>query len=150
MGDYTGLKAKITLKESTPQYILDTLDRMTLKVDDSDGWQYPDHPLFNCGRRYLLRGSSSYLKDFPPTSERNDLVLNVSFNVKNYDSDIDKFLDWIFPYTMKIEHGWCRYEYNDDPSLVCMAKDGFKMIYPDEMETVDVSVLGSQKLLEEG
>ncbi len=51
--------------------------------------------------------------------------LCIRCNFKNYDGEIDKFVDWIMPYLEEIDGdflGFSRYEEFNDPKLICMAK----------------------------
>lgn len=63
--------------------------------------------------------------------------INIRSNLKNYDSEIEKFLDWIVPYIGTNGFiGYTRSEDDDDPTLVYI-EDGavvFKNVEFDEAE----------------
>jgi hypothetical protein len=64
----------------------------------------PKHDFFKSQRVFLLRSAGSY--SFPGTTEPSfkydeiakQWYLHFRTNIKNYDNEIEKFLDWIKPY----------------------------------------------------
>ncbi len=87
----------------------------------------PDHPLFATDRwRWMLRSCSHY---FTPMTvfcfERNDIAkswsLIVRCDLKNYDNEIEKFIDWLSPHLD--DHfgqmiGYSRYEESREPTII--------------------------------
>lgn len=124
MGMYTGLNLDVQLRQDTPQDVLAMLDWMILcepeKLENKP--ELPAHALFSTERwNYMLRCTSAYLEpDYMPESKREGLHLIAKFNLKNYKSEIEKFLDWISPYVEKLNSGLYRYEEHVGDSPVLM------------------------------
>ena len=102
MGMYTEVIFGAGLKEGLPETIVSAIKKMIAGEDL--GESAPDHPFFRAERTWLLRSSGSHY--FPGTVEpkfwfddiANQWCLYFRTNIKNYDSEIEKFLDWIKPY----------------------------------------------------
>jgi len=86
----------------------------------------PDHPLFACHRWRMLFTCSSYY--FVPRSmqlfEFDNIgqcwVLITRADLKNYDDEIEKFLDWINPHLdVEVDEmiGYSRYEETREPTI---------------------------------
>lgn len=127
MGMYTGISIDVFLKSHLPDNVVEALKIMTLVTE----WERRpkeklcEHPLFDCDRwQSVLSGQSAY---FPECQEEQPEVnnrfsrglgdlwrLNASASLKNYNGEIDKFLDWLAPYVDTSEYGkevgWRRYE----------------------------------------
>jgi hypothetical protein len=123
MGMYTELHYNVEMRKGTPKPIIDMLEYML----DNDLPQplMPDHPLFRTSRwPIMLRMSSAYF----PAPTRSELFenygnrfLSVRCNLKNYDGEIEKFIDWIDPWVVGCEGdflGFHRYEESEDPVLI--------------------------------
>lgn len=102
MGMYTEIIFGAELKKSIPEDVVKVIQKM---VDgDELGASAPDHPFFKSQRNWLLRSGGSYY--FPGTVEpkfwkdeiSDQWYLHFRTNIKDYDSEIEKFLDWIKPY----------------------------------------------------
>ena len=105
MGMYTEIFVRTGIKRGTPddvKYILRYLTRDELFPPA----QLPEHPLFeterwgalgSCTSAYFPVMADSRLT-LPGTHER-DYSLLLHANLKNYDSEIEKFFDWIDPYS---------------------------------------------------
>ena len=106
MGMYTEIIFGAGLKEKIPEVIVSTIKKLVAGEDLKEST--PDHPFFKSERPWLLHSGGSYY--FPGTVEPkfwfDDIAkqwfLHFRTNIKNYDSEIEKFLDWIKPY---IEEG---------------------------------------------
>lgn len=106
MGMYTEIIFGAGLKEELPEVIVSTIKKLVAGEDLAEST--PNHPFFKSKRPWLLRSGGSYY--FPGTVEPkfwfDDIAkqwfLHFRTNIKNYDSEIEKFLDWIKPY---IEEG---------------------------------------------
>lgn len=106
MGMYTEIIFGAGLKAKLPEVIVSTIKKLVAGEDLKE--TTPDHPFFKSKRPWLLRSGGSYY--FPGTVEPkfwfDDIAkqwfLHFRTNIKNYDSEIEKFLDWIKPY---IEEG---------------------------------------------
>lgn len=97
-----------------------------------------DHPLFTDQTRwkYMLVSGSYYFGGKPDSKLFIDNLypddpmyfLNVRCNLKNYDEEIEKFMDWLCPY-IETEGflGYKRYEECDTPTLIY--KENGEIIY---------------------
>ena len=122
MGNYTELVLGVEL--TSEPTVIDTLKRM-LDNNAKNKVVTINHPLFSTTRwAYMLLGDSYYFDGqtdsklvYDTTSK--SYYLNVRCNLKNYDDEIGKFLDWLCPY-IKTEGflGYSRYECDADPTLI--------------------------------
>jgi hypothetical protein len=102
MGMYTEIIFGAGLKEETPKDVIDVIQRMVNGDDLIDN--LPDHDFFRSERKWLMKSGGSYY--FPGILEAkfwfddisNNWFLHFRTNIKNYDNEIEKFLDWIKPY----------------------------------------------------
>lgn len=125
MGYYTEINFGATLREDTP-------DEVTAVLSDlANGRrirQPLDHPFFKTSRcEYLMVCSSAYFLfgEIPmPVFHFHHKCWTLAFrsSLKNYDGEIELFLDWIRPY---IEEGSGA---NDYYAVVC-TEDGLPVIY---------------------
>ena len=99
MGMYTELALEFDLKETTPQSVMDVL--FYLMNEQQEPNELPNHPLFQTDRwRSLFLGTSTYFEE-QYASLKHDGVsyhLKTCANLKNYQGEIDLFLDFITPY----------------------------------------------------
>lgn len=123
MGMYTELVLAVEFRSDTPVYVSDMLKIM---IDDRgvpETILLPDHPLFKTDRwAYMLRCDSacfpgeSYVK-LDESGMFTELTLRCS--LKNYDFEIEWFLDFIKPYLQTDGYlGYMRYELYDYPTLI--------------------------------
>ena len=137
MGSYTELNISVNLE-------LDDNTRKVLEfmVGDREEMDFtiPSHPLFesNAGRwKGMLYCDSFYFSHTAGSSLVNRLswrepdsterVLNVRCDLKNYDDEINKFLDWIRPYSITRGFiGYTRFEEAEDPTLIYFNDEGFE------------------------
>jgi len=125
MGMYTELHFNAELIKGTPKQVIDTLRHMTGQ-DEHVPDELPDHPLFRTGRwDYMLQSSSYYFPTSVASSVDYDGIANAHYlrvrcNVKDYDGEIVKFLDWVMPYVFADTEclGYYRYEEDDHPTLI--------------------------------
>lgn len=130
MGMYTELVMAIELKRDVPKQIIRTLYYMTGQEEEDILEQYgkPEHELFNTVRWTFMLQSDSYYFDGVTHSflEKDNLIkdnpsyyLTIRCNLKNYNNEIDKFIDWIKPYSdTKGFIGYKRYEEDEEPNLI--------------------------------
>ncbi len=114
MGMYTGFRGEIRLRIDTPQEVIEILDYMLGRGTQVRAWPHPiNNAMAECWRaHWMFNGGSVYLDDdFPPDSSRDGLTLRLSFNIKNYECEIKKFLLWIAPYVLEAED--CAYRYEE-------------------------------------
>jgi hypothetical protein len=126
MGMYTELRVCCRLKRDIPQDVVDILKWMS-SGDHINGAPpaVPPHPLFECARwRFLFTMGSAYFDDEAASAvvKFGDQwhVLTVA-NLKNYDGEIGKFVDWLSPYVDAAPgEVWARHRYEefDDETLV--------------------------------
>lgn len=128
MGMYTELNIGVNLRSDTPENIIDILKHM---LEDDEDVCTTDHPLFETERwRFMLRCDSYYFDGHTDSSMVKDNIsgeyeLNVRCNIKNYDDEIEQFLDFIQPYLESDGFlGYKRYEEFDDPTLIYNDKYG--------------------------
>lgn len=122
MGMYTELVLGVEL--ASEPVVIDTL-KLMLDGDEENKVVTIDHPLFSTSRwSYMLLCDSFYFDgqtDSKLVYDENSksYYLNVRCNLKNYDNEIEKFLDWLCPY-IKTEGflGYSRYECDADPTLI--------------------------------
>lgn len=125
MGMYTALVLDARLKSDTPEPVLKVLEFMATDGHLSKPGVpvLPIHPLFQTDRWvWMLNGSSAYF----PLERKAQLykpfyggwedlrVLSVGCSIKNHQSEIEKFLDWLAPY---VEHGVGFTQYEEDEKL---------------------------------
>ncbi len=122
MGMYTELifqgKTKSDLASDINELIYYFFDENS--EDLMDKYKAPDHPLFKCTRwRQIGRCGSYYFNPFSLRYSADYGHLLVSKHVflrcdlKNYDSEIEHFLDWIKPH---MENCWGYFWYEEDES----------------------------------
>lgn len=130
MGMYTEFHFNVELKKDTPLEVLRILRFMTGQESfSSEELSLPDHYLFTLDRwKYMLRTDSYY---FPAQTfsklyldkSFNTYYLNIRCNLKNYNQEIQHFIDWIKPYLQADEGdflGFYRYEESNTPTLLNM------------------------------
>lgn len=113
MGTYTEFKCKFRLKKDTPEEIISFLQKTIVERDIGIGdkvliihGDVPrptlNHEFFDCGNWYMLFHSNNFSpEEFPGSKfyEGNGYpIIEIHTEFKNYDSEIDKFIDWISPY----------------------------------------------------
>lgn len=131
MGMYTEIIFGAGLKSNLSSDIITNIQNLVDGVDISNP---PNHPFFQSERSWLLRSDGSYY--FPgtvaPTFWYDEIskqyYLHFRTNIKNYNGEIEKFLDWIKPY---IEDGVgtdnfyaiVTYEECSEPTIYYLNKD---------------------------
>ena len=102
MGMYTLLQFGADLKKDTPYEVVNILWYMLGKLEPTP--PLPDHPLFQTDRwDYILCiGDSGYFDEETKHSFNakvdGGMHLSVTSNLKNYNQEIQHFIDWIMPY----------------------------------------------------
>lgn len=131
MGMYTKLKVEIELDHSKKDFhkvvevlcfMLYTSGRDTVKPESVNHF---NHPLFETSRwDWMFRCSSFYFDEHEPSYLRNH-TLYVDFDIKNYDNEIQKFLDWIRPYSSSVgDVGVYQYEEDEQETRVIFTENG--------------------------
>jgi len=121
MGMYTEFVMTARIKD-VPEVVA-VLKYMAGQSDEKPA--LPDHPLFLAPRWDMLFRCSSYY--FVPLSvakfEYDDIgkywCLISYASIKNYDQEIEKFIDWIKPYVDNDDtmFGYSRYEEMREPTI---------------------------------
>lgn len=117
MGMYTAFHISVRLKKNTPDYIIKILMSMVEDAKFPEGVTLPSHPFFSTERgEVLFRMSSAYHpygmpQLIKPKHEWDEWTLIVNSSLKNYDSEIEKFIDWIKPY---VSDGVAYNQYEED------------------------------------
>lgn len=122
MGMYTQLVMACSVKNNP-----EAVHVLKFLIDPHDDkFEVPDHPFFRTDRwRWLFVMSSHYFT--PSTSQKfeyNEVAeawsLITCSNLKNYDNEIEKFIDWISPYLSDSEEmvGYYRYEEDREPTII--------------------------------
>lgn len=128
MGMYTALHFNSELNKEVPSQVIDVLKFMAGDAENEPK-TLPEHPLFKTERwRYMLEMDSYYFDEDTHSTLRFDEIseayyLNIRCNLKNYDSEIEKFIDWIMPYLDECKQdgdflGFYRYEEDESPTII--------------------------------
>jgi hypothetical protein len=128
MGMYTEFHFNAELKQNVPLEVIAVL-RFMLSNDKEYAGKLPDSPLFQTDRwRWMLQMNSYYFPADTHSTLRYDNIgrnyhLCIRCNLKNYDNEINKFVDWITPYLDVASDqdefvGFQRYEERREPSLI--------------------------------
>lgn len=132
MGMYTELNLGVCFIEKCPQNVIDILKYML--DNDLPAPMVPNHPLFKTSRwDFMLVCDSCYFDSHVDSSIQykdylDQYYLNVRCNLKNYDQEIEHFLNFIQPY-LETEGflGYMRYEEDDDPTLIYNTENGIEL-----------------------
>jgi len=124
MGMYTELIIKCSIKEDVPDFVIDILDKM-FNDHGAEIFDLPDHEFFKCERWDWIGSSSSYYHTpFALSKFQHDEISSDLFSrsdLKNYDCEIEKFINWIMPYIDEEPGhciGWEWYEEDEKPTLL--------------------------------
>lgn len=127
MGMYTELVLKCSVKKSSPCEVLNVINH--LFNGGEDVVDVPDHEFFKCSRWMFIGNCSSYYHHPKTINDVHDVEYSDSLHIfsrsdlKNYDDEINKFIDWVKPY---LDHspgeciGWQWYEEDDKPTLIIL------------------------------
>jgi hypothetical protein len=118
MGMYTEIYVNADLKKSTPQEVIDVLSAMCDKNHEAEclsgkpsRWAY----LFNNGSYHLPLTECGKLTNDSIVGQYSLLAKG---DIKNHDSDIEEFFDFIKPWCEGEFIGYYRYEEDREPTLV--------------------------------
>lgn len=130
MGMYTELDLKVELK--LDDEALDAINKLIKGESDLIDIQ---HPFFKCPRAPIIFHGGSYYFDRKPfvSFTYDDITkshfLSTCFNLKNYNEEIEKFLDWLRPYIKTYGYiGTYWYEEYDYPRNIFYEDDEIKYI----------------------
>jgi len=129
MGIYTEFHFNVELKPNTPSGVIDILNYMLGNTKEQP--QLTTHPLFKTERwKFMLIMDSYYFPADTHSTLRFDGIgkcyyLCIRCNLKNYDNEIDLFVEWITPYLAEPKGaflGFKRHEENNEPTLIYKEK----------------------------
>lgn len=121
-------RARVHRGRTTPTEVVNVLRHMA--GDTTETETIPTHPLFETERwQSLFRCDSYYFAAKTHSDVSFDPVtatwfVTVTSNLKNYDDEIGKFIDWIAPHLNSREGeflGYSLYEEDEFPTLYFMA-----------------------------
>lgn len=144
MGMYTELNIEVTVnpEDATTLALLQAMvngDEATLTLLEEAG-KLPDYNLFKVSPRWkwMLRSDSfsfnhvadsslhdryAYYDERPEGTEL-ERTLNIRCDLKNYNDDIELFIEWIHTFTLSRGFvGYMRYEENRNPTLIYFWND---------------------------
>ena len=121
---YTELVLNSRFIDNTPKDVIEALQWM-LEANPEDEKPLIEHPLFELIRaKFMLRMGSFYFvpehssKMISGFDDGKFTHLSIRCDLKNYENEIETFLDWICPYLDDEFLGYMRYEEDDDPTLI--------------------------------
>lgn len=120
MGMYTELVLKVDLVDNLPSNVIETLSFLF------NGGEYeppylPDHPFFSKERWKRIGSCSSYGHVPWSSSKYAEGHIFSRSDIRNYDGEIQSFLDWLAPYLCEGMYsciGWVWYEEEQAPTLI--------------------------------
>jgi hypothetical protein len=128
MGTYTEFHFNVRLCEDTPKRIINLLKDMIYGDREYKEIKTPSHPLFTNSQRWygmLTCDSYYFAADTISTLRFDDLAkqyfLCIRCNLKNYDDEIENFIDWIDPYVEAKSRsflGFSRPENSEEPIII--------------------------------
>lgn len=125
MGMYTEIFINCEIERSSSPQILNVLRYMFGDGEKPSKEELPLHALFMCDRWECIGKMSSYyfvpeaVSKFHDDWQGGKFIVSRS-DLKNYDSEIEKFFEWIMPYIDAPDGqfiGYSRYEEDDVPKL---------------------------------
>lgn len=142
MGMYTEFHFNVELRKDVPGEVVDALVAM-LNFPAGKNISPPAHDLFSADRwMYMLTCDSYYFRADTHSTLRLDestdtYFLCVRANLKNYGSEIEKFVDWITPYVRAHDGdflGFSRHEETEVPTLHFYGKLPYRVPIADTTE----------------
>ena len=126
MGMYTELVLGIELDHDRA-----TIQKLNYMLNETNYDISIDDPFFKTPRWTYMLYSDSYYFDGQTDSKliydsiANTYYLNVRCNLKNYDNEIELFLNWIGPHIVTDGFlGYMRYEEDKNPTLIYNTGNG--------------------------
>lgn len=131
MGMYTEIHFNSKLTVDKDSMVADILKYMVGDIEDAPEL-LPANALFKTDRWQIMLRCDSYYFDADTLSTlrwdeiSHHYYLCIRSNLKNYDSEIEEFIDWIDPYLNKQPGdflGFYRYEEDEEPTLIYKRAD---------------------------
>lgn len=142
MGAYTEINVCFDLSQNASKEAVDILHSLIDGTNEPSA--LPQHEFFDCDRWSMVARCDSYYFDGSTSSKmKYDTIsetwkINIRANLKNYDSEIEKFIDWLAPSIGTNGFiGYMRHEERYDPTLIYI-EDGevaFKSVKVSELPT---------------
>ena len=119
---YTELVIKCLIKSNAPDDVKKILSCLfNGEKDLREIIDLPEHEFFKCTRAWHLGSCSSYYHIPWATSKYAENIIFSRSDLKDYDNEISKFIDWLMPYIDEIDGqciGWSWYEEEITPTLL--------------------------------
>jgi hypothetical protein len=123
MGMYTELVLKADVQQEPTKEVLNILNFLFNGQELDIEISLPKHKFFTLPRwKQLGRSNSYYHVPWANSKYEEDYIFSRS-DLKDYDEEIDNFLDWVRPYLTSEEGkciGWKWYEEDNIPTLIIM------------------------------
>jgi len=119
MGMHTELVIKADTKTDLPPIVDSVLQHLFNGANEPDA--LPDHAFFSCYRWSMVGRCSSYYHVPWADSKYSEGYIFSRSDLKNYDDEIELFIDWIKPYLDQMQGdciGWSWYEESETPTLI--------------------------------
>ena len=119
MGMYTELVLKVEVKKQLPPEVEEVLQFLFNGGPKPE--LTPNHPFFDTERWTHIGNMSSYYHTPWTTSKYKESYIFSRSDLKNYNGEIGKFIDWLRPYLGKYQGdclGWEWYEEEEMPTLI--------------------------------
>lgn len=127
MGMYTEINLNFRFIDNLPKQVIDCINVM-IGNKEPETIEVPDHEFFKTSRWYFLLNCYSYYHipfctiQFRYNDVSQNYYLTGRSDIKNYDSEIELFFDWVKPYVdsrgqEKTYIGYSIYEEDDEPTL---------------------------------
>jgi len=119
MGIYTELILKVRVHRELPKEVEEVLQYLFAEGERPE--KLPDHEFFLLKNWTYIGNSSSYYHIPKSFSHYEMGCLFTRFDLKNYDYEIEKFIDWIDDYIINESGsviGWQWYEGSEEPTLL--------------------------------
>lgn len=124
MGMYTEINICFDLIKNVSKDVVDILYYLINGVS-VPFTELPEYDFFKCDRWNMIACCDSYYFDGSTNSKMifdgisDTWKINIRANLKNYDNEIEKFLNWLKPYIeTKGFIGYKRYEECEEPVLI--------------------------------
>lgn len=130
MGMYTELNIGVEVSNNK-----DVIQKLRFMLMEPSEDVEINHPLFKTSRwSFMLRSTSGYFDGRTDSRLYEEEVLgvpryylNVRCNLKNYDNEIEKFLDWLSPYILT--RGFLGYMRDEDEEPTLLYLEDKKVIF---------------------
>lgn len=122
MGMYTELVLKCEVKSNIPPVVTSILEYLFNGGEHPE--ELPHDEFFLCPRWHMIGRCNSYYHHPAALSSFVDGYLFSRSDLKNYDNEIQKFLNWVAQYLDNDGViGWVWYEEEEKPSLIYLGNN---------------------------